>query len=601
MKRILIFATVILSLMHPQLHAQDKIYSLDLKEHEYELAIQKALNPYLDSSDYVVKVRLIGQRQDERVTPKDQSVRIKSSGEELPGFEFETPIAETRITDVIGNQYWTIQQMKIDLVVHKELSESVAKYIDKTVRIITGLDESRGDVFIFDPIVPQSIEEEKAAKEVGKDGVVEKEYYGLTRREWIYAALGVLFLLIVLFLIWKLTRMRQNLNALEEAIEEGHIFDKEPETQAAIDEMEKEREERLAQQEELLKQSILKDKNEKTLQDIITKLLGRKDWCRQLYEEFSDSKQNVDKFARFIAVLGPSPARNLFSGVMGDDNYLELEKIAEEVKKDPDADNQILTEIQKILFTKTLTSPEESDFDPFSFLKELTTGQVGFLIKDEPVKIKAIVLTQLSSDASASILEKIPKEQRGKVIQQLGNMSELPLELAEKVAYNLADKAKDIPGDSTIGFDGVDMVVDLISESGANTRKDMINSLRVSDRNLSEKVESRFFLFDSIPVVPREVLTEVVRKLPPEDVIIAVVGCSKQLQEKVIMCFPEKNRRTLVASLKSQRPTVEVIHEKQKLIIRAMQNMARENKVDLRKIQAAWEKATARKPRAKSA
>ncbi len=605
MKKHLLIPVFILMLLVPQLNAQDKIYSLALKEHEIEEAIRKSLNPYLEKKDYVVKVRLKGTKKVDAITPQTQGTTVQSTGEVLPGFEFESEIATTRITDIVGNQYWEIKQMRIDLVMHKELSPSVDTFIRETVPVISDLTPARGDVFNFIPILPKSLEdqveeEEAAAVKVGKK---EKEYYGLTLREWMYVGLAILFSLIVLLLIWKLTRMRQNLIALEEAIEEGHMFEKEPDTQERLDEIEREKEERLAQQEDLIKQSILKDKNEKYLENIITKLLGRKDWCEQLYEDFSQDKQGVDKMTRFVHILGPSPARKLFADVMGDESYLEMEKMAEDVKDNPEQDNLILHEIKKILFTKKLTSPEETSFDPFSFLKELSTGQIAFLIKDEPVKIKAIVLSQLTSTASAEIVEKISKEQRGKVIQQLGNMYDLPLELAEKVAYNLADKAKDIPGDSTVGFDGIDMVVDLISESGATVRKDMINSLRVSDRSLSEKVESRFFLFDSIPVVPKDALTEVVRRMPPEDVIISLVGSSKQLQEKVIMCFPEKNRRTLVSSLKSQKPTVDLIHEKQRMIVRAMQKLSRENKIDLRKIQAAWEKATSKKPQpqAKSA
>ncbi|MBU2514408.1 hypothetical protein KJ966_23995 [bacterium] len=608
MKKHLLIPAFILILLIPRLNAQDKIYSLALKEHEIEEAIRKSLNPYLEKKDYVIKVRLTGTKKVDAISAQSPGGKVETTGEVLPGFEFESEVASTRITDIVGNQYWEIQKMRVDLVMHKELSASIDTFIRETIPIISDLNPARGDVFNFIPILPKSLKDQKeeeevaAAKKIG-EMTKEKEYYGLTRSEWIYVGLALLFGLIVLFLIWRLTRMRQNLIALEEAIEDGHMFEKEPDTQERLQEVEREKEQRLAQQETLIKQSILKDKNEKFLEDVITKLLGRKDWCEQLYEDFSKDKQGVEKMTRFVSILGPSPARKLFAGVMGDEKYLEMEKMAEDIKENPEQDNLILHEIKKILFTKKLTSPEETGFDPFSFLKDLSTGQIAFLIKDEPVKIKAIVLSQLTSVNSAAIVEKIPKEQRGKVIQQLGNMIDLPLELAEKVAYNLADKAKDLPGDSTVGFDGVDMVVDLISESGANVRKDMINNLRVSDRSLSEKVESRFFLFDSIPVVPKEVLTEVVRRLPPEDVIISLVGSPKQLQEKVIMCFPEKNRRTLVSSLKSQRPTVDLVHEKQKLIIRAMQKMSRENKIDLRKIQAAWEKATSKKPQpqAKSA
>ncbi|MBU3917027.1 hypothetical protein KKA14_15955, partial [bacterium] len=586
------------------LSAQDKIYSLSLKQHEIEQDIRKSLASYLSEKDYVVKVMLTGIQRTE-VPRSDSSEYRQEEGDALPGFEQESKTAMTRITDMIGSSFWQIKSMKIDLIMHKQISPSVDTYIREMVPVVSEMVPSRGDLFNFIPILPKTIEEAKdQVKEEAQfvaDGKGTKEYYGLALQEWIYFGIAILFLLTVLILVWRLVKMRGNLLALEDAIEEGQIFERDGDTESIVDIARKEKEERLQKQEQIIRNSILEDKNEKTLQEIITQLLGRRDWAEQLVDDFGKDKQGVANLSVFFSILGPVTARKLFADIMGDDEYLEMERMSDEVNSTPEQERNILQEIQKILFAKKLTSPERIISDPFNFLRELTTGQVGFLVKDEPVKIKAIVLSQLSSPAAAEILSKIDKDERGKVIQQLGNMSNLPLELAEKVAYNLADKAKDIPDDNTVGLDGVDMVVEVISESDSRIRKDMINSLRVTDRKLSDKVESRFFLFDSIPVVPREALTEVVRKLPPEDVITAIVGSSKNLQEKVIMCFPEKNRRTLVSSLKSQKPTPELIKSKRKLIIQSMQIMAANKKVDLRKIQAAWEKATGKKPSIKSA
>ncbi len=598
MKKHSLILLILLSLtVSTSVVAQDKIYSLTLKQHEIEEAIRKSLDPFLNKKDYVVKVKLTGRKKIDAIRQQETEFE-QQVGEALPGFELESETGVKKITDVVGNTYWQITRMRIDLIMHKEISPSVDTFIRETVPVVSELNPSRGDLFNFVPILPQSIDEAKAdvLELVGK---AEKKYYGLTRQEWLYVLIAAAFVIVVLFLIWRLARMRSNLLALEEAIEEGKLFEHEMEPELAVEEAKKEKEQRLAQQEELIRDSILVEKSEKMQQDIITHLLGRKDWAEQLYGEFAEDRGGVEKMAQFVSVLGPATSRRLFADIMGEEDYLEMEGMALETKVNAKKENELLSEIQKILYAKKLTSPERMESDPFTFLHELTTGQVAFLIKDEPVKIKSIVLSQLNSVASAQILSKLSKDERAKVITQLGNMDNLPLELAEKVAYNLADKAKGIPGDKTVGFDGVDMVVEAISESDANVRKDMINSLRVSDRKLSEKVESRFFLFDSIPVVPNDVLIQVVRTLPPEDVITSIVGTTKQLQEKVIMCFPEKNRRTLVSSLKSQTPTVEMIKAKQKLIIRSMQKLAADNKIDLRRIQAAWEQVSAKKPSTK--
>ena len=280
---------------------------------------------------------------------------------------------------------------------------------------------------------------------------------------------------------------------------------------------------------------------------------------------------------------------------LGKEQYLKLEEIALDIFVKPNEEKELLREIQKVLFTKQLLKPENKTQDPFKFLYELSNDQITFLIKPEPTKIKAIILSRLNSVVTSDIIARLPKEERGQVVVLLGKMQELPGEVLEKVAYNLAAKAQHVPDSEAASFDGVNMVVDVMGDAGPEIRNDIINSLRVSDRKLSTKVENKFFLFDSIPVVPQEILSAVVRKLPTEEVIKAITGTSKQLQEKVILCFPIKIRRTLVASLKSQTPEPDAIRKAKKMIIKEMQLMGEANRVDLRKILSDWEKVSSSK------
>ncbi|MCP4749578.1 MAG: hypothetical protein GY866_01675 [Proteobacteria bacterium] len=601
-KHLIVLIFILPMFLSTSLLAQDKIYSLSLKQYEIEDAIRKSIKPFLKRKDYVVKVRLTGDRRMDVSNAGDLGTRQGGATTTLPGFELEDKSAVPKISDVIGNTYWRIKRMRIDLIMHKVVSPSVDTFIRETVPVVSELDPARGDLFNYIPIIPKSIEE-GIEEENALTGIrpLEKRYYGLSLQEWIYVGIALFSLLIIAILIWRMVRIRRNLTALEDAIEHEQMVKKTGEKKDPVEELRKEREERLTKQEALVNNAILKEKNEQIGEEVITQLLGRKDWAAKLIEEFGKDKQGIEKMSGLVSIMGANTSRKLFAGIMGEEKYLEIEKMAEDVALDPAQEQELLREVQKTIFTNKLLYPEDVAIDPFAFLKDLTTGQIGFLIRDEPVKIKAIILSQLTSMDTAGTLEKLSKEERGKVVLEIGKINDLPLELLEKVAYNLADKARSVPDDNTVGFDGIDRVVDVISESNSQVRQDIINNLRVSDRKLSEKVESRLFLFESIPVVPQDVLTEVVRNLPSEDVITAMVGSSKKLQEKTILCFPDKIRRTLVSSLKSQKPTTEAIKVKQKLIVQAMQKMAENKRVDLRKIQAAWEKASAQKPPAKSA
>ena len=120
------------------LEAQERVKSLSIRQFEIEEAIRNGLKYYLEPKDYVLRVKLFGEER-----------AVSMANETLPGFgQLNTP----SITS--GAKYWQIIRMRVDLVMHKEVSPSVNSYIGEIVPILSGLDYERGDELIFVPILP---------------------------------------------------------------------------------------------------------------------------------------------------------------------------------------------------------------------------------------------------------------------------------------------------------------------------------------------------------------------------------------------------------------------------------------------------------------
>ena len=136
----ILVSSIILFLINPalSLEAQERVKSLSVRQFEIEEAIRNGLKYYLDTKDYVLRVKLFGEERS-----------IGSIADEaLPGFgQLNDPVGS-------GAKYWEITRMRVDLVMHKEVSPSVNTYIGEIVPILSGLDYERGDELIFVPILP---------------------------------------------------------------------------------------------------------------------------------------------------------------------------------------------------------------------------------------------------------------------------------------------------------------------------------------------------------------------------------------------------------------------------------------------------------------
>ena len=602
---------IILFLLYqvPTLEAQERVKSLSIRQFEIEEAIRNGLKYYLDTKDYVLRVKLFGEEH-----------AVSMAKETLPGFgQLNDPPSSS------GAKYWEITRMRVDLVMHKEVSPSVSTYISEIVPILSGLDYERGDELVFIPIVPtepfpeqfdvpadeglpdpmaKAVQEEEAPKEkeaaMSPDGEpsteedgqpLDEEPFWLRMNDIEKILAGMMLLLIILFLwvLWKLRKVKvksaeqADFPALMPPQSETPQLPSSPQ-QGFVPIPDSNDKLNGNGHEFQANDALIIADNERLIQDIVKQLIGRDDWKQELVHEMSRDKQSMDMLTQLIATLGMSTSRKLFAGTIPQKTYLDLEKFAEEANPSPEDENAVLKDIQKFLLTKQLTDPEQNKTNPFEFMDQLTTSQIGFLVKDEPAKIKAFVFGRMDSEEAAELLRELPKDERTKVALELGKLHELPLELVEKIGYNLAEKARHVPDEGTVGVDGIKFIADVLGDLDNTTRQELINGLRTSDIKLSESIESHCFIFDSIPDVPKDILLEVVRKLKPDDVITAISGSTSKIKEAAIMCFPEKSRAALVSSLKTKSPNSDEIRTARKLFIEAMREMADAGRLDLQEV-----------------
>ena len=120
------------------LEAQERVKSLSIRQFEIEESIRNGLKYYLEPKDYVLRVKLFGEER-----------AISVANETLPGFGQLNERSSTT-----GAKYWEIMRMRVDLVMHKEVSPSVNTYIGEIVPILSGIDYQRGDELVFVPILP---------------------------------------------------------------------------------------------------------------------------------------------------------------------------------------------------------------------------------------------------------------------------------------------------------------------------------------------------------------------------------------------------------------------------------------------------------------
>ncbi len=576
-------------LLASSVFAQERVPSLQQYELGLESKIRRNLEHYLQPKDYVLRVSALGSPYvAQEISPTTQ---VAQPVESLPGFSADPP--ETPVVQQIPKSntptLWEVSRVQIDLIMHKEISSSLQEYLLRSVPLIAGLIPERGDAFNFLPITPNEViklePEEEAPVEplenLEEEPLVEPltwyeqlhQQYGI----WTWVALGVVVFLFLLLLILLFRRPKK---MVEQPVQQA-TPDLKQQFEQEKQEVEKERTKKM-------QDFFAQEEQTKLVQEIVKELIGHEDWKTELVHEWSKGRK--DKLPLLICALGTFTSRSLFAKVLGSSVYGKLERTANDLSPQDSEIADILKESYDFIKAKSIDTPQKYQNDPFRFLDELSPSQVSFLVKDEPIRIKAIVLSRLNSEGVSQILKKMPPDEQSQVLITIGNLHELPLDLIEGVAMELTSKLPDLPDENTASFDGVDMLADLITFADNQTRRDILKQLKLNDQKLSLKVEERSFVFESIPLIPKEVLTEAVRRMNSDDVLTAFVGADREIQKAVILCFNETVRGNMVSQLKAKSPTAGEIDDKKRLFVAQIRQLADEGKIALKDLYLNWQK-----------
>lgn len=234
--------------------------------------------------------------------------------------------------------------------------------------------------------------------------------------------------------------------------------------------------------------------------------------------------------------------------------------------------------------------------DFFSFLDDLTWGQVNHLIKEESVDVKAIVLSRLKSQDVARIMVMMPEKVQLELAVQFGSLQDLAPEKSRRVAINLKEKAKKVPEAGKLDLkdpaallnnflEGTAKLPETIGQTSPETREGLLADMKSQYAKPSKAAENHFFRFDYISFLHVDELSEAFRTLPWTTVVAALRGASDEIQRKVILVYSDKSRKSLALAIRRSRVDRKTVDEARRRVVAKFQRLSQMGRVNLKNFQ----------------
>ncbi len=252
----------------------------------------------------------------------------------------------------------------------------------------------------------------------------------------------------------------------------------------------------------------------------------------------------LQKVAILFSVLGESLALTLVKDLDKTEirkiraAMRDVEAVAFSVKK------RVMEEFY-FSFVSEKFQEEESDEPkkPFEFFKDLTDEQIVALLVPENTRVIAMAVAQLPGEKRVMVLNRLGAEKKGKVLLQIGDLKDIPLEAIVQIANKLKKKSQVLPKTVKFSRGGGKQIADILGEMNPEEEKQFMESLARDNPDLAEEVKKYHLTFESIfTILSDSLLRDLMNSVELESLALALKGMPEDIVERVISILPKKKQ-----------------------------------------------------------
>lgn len=281
----------------------------------------------------------------------------------------------------------------------------------------------------------------------------------------------------------------------------------------------------------------------------------------------------LQKVAILFSVLGESLALNLVKDL--DKTEIRkiraakrgVEQVAFTVKK------QVMEEFYFAFVSEKFQENDESDEPkkPFAFLEDLTDEQVIAMLTTETPRVIAISIAQLPGEKRMKVLSRIDEEEKGRVLLNIGNLNDVPLEAVVQIANRLQKKAKQLPKTVAFSRGGGKALADILGSMDTEEEEMFMTNLEQENPEMAEEVKRYRITFDTIfEIFPDNLLRDLMNAVDLDAVAMALKGMDQTISDRVVGILPKK-KQAMYEPVEGAVPKREVENARKSIVQSAKQ------------------------------
>lgn len=171
------------------------------------------------------------------------------------------------------------------------------------------------------------------------------------------------------------------------------------------------------------------------------------------------------------------------------------------------------------------------------------------LIRDEQTQAITFVISHLSPEKGAQVLNLLRPEQRDQVIERLATLAPTPVEVGERVVEVLNAKlgVKQTRALSQTG--GVTTAADVLNAMDKTVSRTLLTTLEERNPDLSQAIRKKMFTFEDLLLLDGTAIQRIMREIDTRDLTIALKKASEPLKKLLLSNISRRAAETVQEEL----------------------------------------------------
>ena len=278
--------------------------------------------------------------------------------------------------------------------------------------------------------------------------------------------------------------------------------------------------------------------------------------------------KGLDKAAVLLNVFGEPLFLSFFSGIPKED-LMQIRVRSNELSGQIPTvvRKQIIDEFSFLLLQDRYRKSKPDSDRLFQFLEDLSSEEIFYLLSNEPAPKAALAIDQVDDEKRSDFIDRLSPAQKNDIILELGNLSDVPLEMVVNVAKDLEKKAAHIPQSKEFSRGGGKRMADILNKMNEEEAAEYLNQVQTNDPDLYSDIKKHYLTFNDLLDMNEDTASDFWTN-PDIDIDIfalSVKGVDEEKVKSIVDIMPKK-KQAMYQPIEKPMPKKEVMDSRRELV-----------------------------------